>query len=85
MLKAWVKNVYSLCVDGVFHGGYSYTGERKTFYSPAICRVQPTFSTYFIPTFSPYSYTAIFSNLPLIKSDFYTLSTAPIISKMNKK
>lgn len=85
MFKAWVKNVYSLCVDGVVTSAHSYTPLASHYQLTTNTSVQPALYTTFINSFTPPSYTAFLTNLPLINTYLYTLSTAPIIKKNKKK
>lgn len=82
---AWVKNVYSLCVEGVVNSAQSYTGSLKASLQAIQIGVQPTFSTNTLDSFTPGLYTANFYRLP--DTDYYlsTLSTAPTIKKNKKK
>lgn len=47
--------------------------------------VQPQTFTQFINNFPPILYTSFFSNLNLLNSRLYTVSTAPIINENKKK
>lgn len=81
---AWVKNVYSLCVDSAVSSVYPYTGAYFTQYSTNKKRVQPTFSTHSLDSFAPRIYTPIFAYLPLLHSGLFTVSTYPTINKMKE-
>lgn len=83
--QAWVKNVYSLCVEGVVNSAQSYTVSTTSTQSPIDIRVQPQVIPLFLNSFTPYSYTAIFTRLHLLFTHLYTVSTAPIIKKNKKK
>lgn len=81
----WVKNVYNLLTRGVQTSAKSYTGVQSSVQQDYQTRVKPQYFAQTMNTFPPISYTAIFSSLPQEKRQLYTLSTAPIIKKMNKK
>ena len=83
--QAWVKNVYSLCVEGVTTSVQSYTGSLLTMLKATWVRVQPTGYTQTMDSFTPGSYTANFGNFNLLNVHLYTLSTAPTIKKNKKK
>jgi len=85
MFKAWVKNVYSLCVEGVLNGVYTYTPFTPHYQLPSHQSAQPIKNALFINRFTPASYTPISSQLHLIYTHLYTLPTAPIIKKNKKK
>lgn len=82
---AWVKNVYSLCVDSVDACVYSYTGTHPNVNSRNKVVVQPQVYTRFTTSFTPLLFTAIFHHLPDTKYRLSPLSTAPIIktTKLN--
>ncbi len=84
-LTAWVKNVYSLCVEGVVTRAYSYTPHVNTTTQATTPRVKPQVFTSFLNSFIPTLYTAFFPPLPLLDTHLYTISTVPTIKKMNKK
>lgn len=85
MRKAWVKNVYRVCVDGAVNGAKSYTAAPSSPTYTDTMRVKPTHFTHVIDTFPPTIYTAFSELLPLKLSYFSPLSTVPTITKMNKK
>jgi hypothetical protein len=80
--SAWVKNVYSLCVEGVITRVHSYTNFSPLRFIQLQLVVQTPLSPLFIDSFPPALYTAKNSFLPLIDTLLYTLSTAPTIKKM---
>ena len=81
--QTWVKNVYSLWVKGMITRVNLYTAPRNQHIHYLYQRVQLAFSTKFMNTFPPYLYTAIFRLLTDTINTLSTLSTAPIIKKMN--
>ena len=81
----WVKNVYSLCVEGVVTGVQSYTGSLRTTLQASTARAQLPFFTHLIPTLQPTLYTAKNRQLTPTSYHLYTLSTAPTIKKNKKK
>ncbi len=81
--QTWVKNVYSLWVEGVVNRVNLSTANENQLTSVIQTRVQPTFSTKFINTYPLYLYTAFFRQLTDINLPLSTLSTPPIIKKMN--
>lgn len=83
--QTWVKNVYSLWVTGGVTGAHLYTPSTAYQLLPTTLRVQPTVITTFLNSFTPYSYTAIFSDLTDINYHLSPLSTAPTIKKNKKK
>lgn len=83
--QAWVKNVYSLCVERVVNRAYSYTAYVYKSANPQNLRVQPSFFTHILDSFTPIVYTPIFASLPQVNTDFCTVSTVPTIKKMKKK
>jgi len=85
MFNAWVKNVHSLCVEGVVTSAYSYTGTLSSSEISSVIRAQPSLITSFLNSFTPYSYTAFFTQFNLLITHLYTVSTAPIIKKNKKK
>ena len=82
-LQTWVKNVYSLWVEGVVNRANLSTPSEKQRTTATQQRVQPTFSTMFINMYPLYLYTAFFRQLTDTILPLSTLSTAPIIKKMN--
>lgn len=84
LLSTWVKNVYSLCVEGIVTGVQSYTGSLKSMQQAASQRVQLAFSTNTINSFAPTLYTANFTHFNLLSKHLYTLSTIPTIKKTKK-
>lgn len=71
MLNAWVKNVYSLCVEGVVNRAKSYTGGVYQHSNPLTLRVQTPSFTQSLDMFTPKSIHTIFQlftsvNYPLI-------------------
>ena len=82
---AWVKNVYSLCVEGVVNRVQSYTAQLQSTICHLRLRVQPTSFTHSLDSFTPALYTANFPNLTDTNTYLYTLSTAPTIKKNKKK
>lgn len=85
LFQTWVKNVYSLCVEGVVTRAKSYTGRPMNAPQSTQPRVQPLLFTQILDSFAPTSYTANFNYFNLLSSHLYTLSTPPTINKMNKK
>lgn len=85
LFKTWVKNVYSLCVEGVITCAESYTARATHALQYIQLRVQPLLFTHILDSFTPASYTANFNYFNLLSSHLYTLSTPPTINKMNKK
>lgn len=85
--STWVKNVYSLCVEGVVICGRSYTEWVQNLIATINTRVQPAFHTQFFTTFPPVLYTAKNGQLTDMMSYLSPLSTVPTIKKMkeNKK
>ena len=81
----WVKNVYSLCVNRGATCDFTYTTPTLTHLTGVTMGAQPQSFTHFSTSFTPSLYTAFFSNFNLLMNRLYTLSTAPIIKKMNKK
>ncbi len=81
LFTAWVKNVYSLCVEGVVTSAQSYTGSLQNVLQLTTTRVQPLSFTHTIDSFTPALYTANFLNFNLLNRHLYTLSTAPTIKK----
>lgn len=82
---AWVKNVYSLCVEGVVTRAQSYTGGLKANLQAIQTSVQTPFSTNIVTSFTPSLYTANFAHFNLLNDHLYTLSTVPTIKKNKKK
>ena len=78
---AWVKNVHSLCVEGVVNRAYSYTGMYKTLTQGFGVWVKAQGFTQVIDTFPPGLYTPNFLQLTDTNYRLSTLSTAPIIKK----
>jgi hypothetical protein len=87
MLNTWVKNVYSLCVEGVVNRVKSYTGGVYKNSNPLVLRVQTPSFTHSLDRFTPSLYTPFFNFLYLLTAHLYTLSTVPTIKKTkeNKK
>ena len=85
MFVAWVKNVYSLCLQSTKTRGYLSTPQLLTTNNHSSTRAQLPFFTHFIPTLQPAVYTAKNSQLTPINYHLYTLSTAPTIKKNKKK
>lgn len=85
LFSTWVKNVYSLCVEGVVICVRSYTGLADTRTHLLSNRVQPSTFTHIMDSFTPSLYTPIFSALPQVNTHLYTLSTVPTIKKNKKK
>lgn len=81
----WVKNVYSLCVQGMVTSARSYTGWVYSTVNTASPRVQPLTYTHSVNSFPPSLYTLIFRLFNLLSIHLYTLSTPPTINKMKKK
>jgi len=82
LFSAWVKNVYSLCVEGVTKCVNLYTGVGTQTTQAHKVVVQPSTFTQVMDTFPPTLYTPKFSFLPLVITDLYTVSTVPTIKKM---
>lgn len=78
---AWVKNVYSLCVERALKCVNLSPSTRRQLTTATQPRVQPTSFTQLIRIFPLYSYTPIFRQLTDTNFPFSTLSTAPIIKK----
>lgn len=85
LFSTWVKNVYSLCVEGVVNRAQSYTDTYKSTFTPNLTRVQPTTFTQLVDSFAPFVYTANFRYFNLLNAHLYTVSTAPTIKKNKKK
>ena len=85
LLSAWVKNVYSLCFDGGYACGSLYTDMRTTSLRAINMGVKPQSYTQLTTSFTPYIFTAIFSNLYLLMNHLYTVSTGPIIKTKGLK
>jgi len=87
MLNTWVKNVYSLCVEGVVNRAKSYTGGIYQHSNPLTLRVQTLSFTQSLDSFTPSLYTPFFSISYLLTNHLCTLSTVPTIKKTkeNKK
>lgn len=83
MLKAWVKNVYSLCVESGIQCVRSYTGVYTSTISQPSTRVKPSVFTQLPTSFTPAQYTAFYRHFNLLINRLYTISTAPIINKTN--
>jgi hypothetical protein len=81
LFQTWVKNVYSLCREGVVTSAQSYTGSLVTTPKATWVRVQPTGYTHTMDSFTPALYTVKFSLFNLLNTYLYTLSTAPTIKK----
>lgn len=82
---AWVKNVYSLCVDSPLNRVQTYTTQwlsDAVIYNPG---VKAHSFTRFLDSFAPQLYTEKLHTSNLLINHFYTVSTPPIIKKMNKK
>lgn len=84
LFLTWVKNVYSLCVDGRVTGAQSYTGSLTASLEVIHLSAQAPQSTNTINRFEPTLYTAFFSHLPDTTNHLSTLSTAPTIEKTKK-
>lgn len=84
LFLAWVKNVYSLCVDSVLKGVYSYTGTNFNYTNYVVGRVQTPLFTHSLDSFTPTLYTPTFTSLPLLITGLYTQSTPPTIIKKKK-
>jgi len=84
-LATWVKNVYSLCVQGMENRGHLSTLrlQTSTHYQPA--SAQPTRFTQSIRNFPPTVYTPKNDQITPSNSHLYTLSTPPTIKKNKKK
>jgi len=85
MLKTWVKNVYSLCVQGVVNSAKSYTASLPSPMNTQVMGVKPTHFTHFLDNFPPSLYTPKIALLSLETTHLCTLSTVPTINKTNKK
>lgn len=85
LFSTWVKNVYSLCVEGVVNrvnsSTYTYVGPL----SPHSLRVQTPVLPNTMTSFTPFLYTAKLPLFNLLYSHLYTLSTVPTIKKNKKK
>jgi hypothetical protein len=85
LLSAWVKNVYSLCVEGVVNSGrLSPIYQLPLTHYPSL-GAQPTSFTQVVDTFPPSLYTPKILQLTDTYSHLYTLSTPPTIKKNKKK
>jgi hypothetical protein len=85
LLQAWVKNVYSLCVEGVINGAQSYTAQLTSLARSIAMRVQPPIFTHTFNSFTPSMYSVNSSHFNLLSTHLYTLSTPPTIKKIKKK
>ncbi len=83
--QAWVKNVYSLCVEGVVNRAQSCTALHIQATQPIYGSVKPQLLTNYSDSFTPQLYTTISRYLHLLVNQFYTVSTAPIIIRTKKK
>ena len=81
--QTWVKNVYSLWVEGVVNRVNLYTGLSQSPTKASTVRVQPSLIPKFMDSFPLFLYTAFFRQLTDVKLRLSTLSTAPIIKKKN--
>lgn len=77
----WVKNVYSMCAQGVFTCVSIFTGARTSPISTHLNRVQTPLLPRFLTSFTPASYTGFFNQFNLLYTQLYPLSTAPTITK----
>ena len=87
LLTAWVKNVYSLCVEGVINSANLSTTTHRLPSTNYRLRVQTASFTQTLDSFTPSLYTPKNSYLPDTTHQLYTLSTVPTIKKTkeNKK
>ena len=81
---AWVKNVYSLCVDSVLKSVYSYTDTNFNYTNHVVGRVQTPLFTHSLDSFTLTLYTPIFAPSSLLTTGLYTQSTPPTIIKKKK-
>lgn len=79
----WVKNVYSLCVEGGKQCVLLLTPPTLQTTKTYNYRVQPQVFTHFLGSFTPASFTAFFRHFNLLNVRLYTLSTVPITTKTN--
>lgn len=79
--KTWVKNVYSLCVEGVVNRAQSYTTLWTRAFNPYTLWVQPSSYTHSVDSFPPSLYTSNIRYLTETKDYLSPLSTAPTINK----
>lgn len=85
MLNTWVKNVYSLCVQGMENRGYLSTLRMQTTHYTQPARVQTPSFTQTIRNFPPIVYTPKNRQITPLTYHLYTLSTPPTIKKNKKK
>ena len=78
---AWVKNVYSLCVEGVVNRAQSYTTLWTKALNHYTVWVQTISYTHSVDSFPPSLYTPKIQQLTDTRSYFSPLSTAPTINK----
>lgn len=85
LFQTWVKNVYSMCAEGVVNG--VNLSPLTNMHLPATSNlgVQPTVFTHTFNSFAPSMYTANFSHFNPLSIHLYTLSTPPTIKKNKKK
>ena len=83
LFTGWVKNVNRLWVEGVVNRVNLYTGLSQSPTKAPIVRVQPSLIPKFMDSFPLFLYTAFLRQLTDVKLRLSTLSTAPIIKKMN--
>lgn len=81
----WVKNVYSLCVEGVLTRVNLYTASLSTNNPTLHTRVQTLRFTQTFDSFTPSLYTPFSRILHLLSTGLYTLSTPPTIKKNKEK
>lgn len=85
LFSTWVKNVYSLCVEGVINSAHLSPTMNNHLLTTLNQRVKLSFSTASITSFTPSLYTANFPYFNLLNIHLYTLSTVPTIKKNKKK
>ena len=81
----WVKNVYSLCVEGVVKGVKSSTYTHLNLLPAYTGGVKPQVFANNLDSFTPNLYTANFTHLPDTNNQVSTLSTVATIKKNKKK
>ena len=85
LFSAWVKNVYSLCVEGVETRAQSYTGALLSPAFVANMGVKPSRFTQLMDSYPLIEYTAYFPHFNPLLSRLYTVSTVPTITEDREK
>lgn len=83
--QTWVKNVYSLGIQGVITRGQSSTATYPHLSIHKNMGVKPLSYTHNPQSFSPYLYTRFLRRFNLLFSSLSTLSTPPTITKTKEK